>query len=158
RCLCRLIFNDLRERTCIVKVIFNPETSKEAVEGAETIRSEYVVNVEGTVVERGEGAINDNMVTGRSEVQATKVNVLNAAKTTPSSIADDTDASEDVRLKYRYLDLRRPVMFNTFKMRHAVTNTIRNLLDTGEFLESEKPMLTKRQPRGARGRLVPRRV
>ncbi|MFH4347230.1 amino acid--tRNA ligase-related protein, partial [Acinetobacter baumannii] len=83
-------------------------------------------HVEGTVVERGEGAINDNMATGRIEVQATKVNVLNAAKTTPIIIADDTDASEDVRLKYRYLDLRRPVMFNTFKMRHDVTKTIRN--------------------------------
>ncbi|MDE9537452.1 aspartate--tRNA ligase, partial [Xenorhabdus bovienii] len=90
----------------------------------------------------------------RIEVQATKVNVLNAAKTTPIIIADDTDASEDVRLKYRYLDLRRPVMFNTFKMRHDVTKTIRNFLDTEEFLEVETPILTKSTPEGARDYLV----
>ncbi|MGF2714490.1 aspartate--tRNA ligase, partial [Bacillus cereus] len=110
------------------------------------------------VVERGEGAINDNMATGRIEVQASKVNVLNAAKTTPIIIADDTDASEDVRLKYRYLDLRRPAMFNTFKMRHDVTKTIRNFLDTEEFLEVETPILTKSTPEGARDYLVPSRV
>lgn len=98
------------------------------------------------------------MATGRIEVQATKVNVLNAAKTTPIIIADDTDASEDVRLKYRYLDLRRPVMFNTFKMRHDVTKTIRNFLDTEEFLEVETPILTKSTPEGARDYLVPSRV
>ena len=153
-----LIFIDLRDRTGIVQVVFNPETSKEALEVAETIRSEYVLHVEGTVVERGEGAINDNMATGRIEVQATKVNVLNALKTTPIIIADDTDASEDVRLKYRYLDLRRPVMFNTFKMRHDVTKTIRNFLDTEEFLEVETPILTKSTPEGARDYLVPSRV
>ncbi|HDR8120511.1 TPA: aspartate--tRNA ligase [Bacillus cereus] len=153
-----LIFIDLRDRTGIVQVVFNPETSKEALEVAETIRSEYVLHVEGIVVERGEGAINDNMATGRIEVQATKVNVLNAAKTTPIIIADDTDASEDVRLKYRYLDLRRPVMFNTFKMRHDVTKTIRNFLDTEEFLEVETPILTKSTPEGARDYLVPSRV
>ncbi|MBK5514130.1 aspartate--tRNA ligase [Bacillus sp. TH11] len=153
-----LIFIDLRDRTGIVQVVFNPETSKEALEVAETIRSEYVLHVEGTVVERGEGAINDNMATGRIEVQASKVNVLNAAKTTPIIIADDTDASEDVRLKYRYLDLRRPAMFNTFKMRHDVTKTIRNFLDTEEFLEVETPILTKSTPEGARDYLVPSRV
>ncbi|MGI2746827.1 aspartate--tRNA ligase, partial [Bacillus cytotoxicus] len=92
------------------------------------------------------------------EVQATKVTVLNAAKTTPIIIADDTDASEDVRLKYRYLDLRRPVMYNTFKMRHDVTKTIRNFLDTEEFLEVETPILTKSTPEGARDYLVPSRV
>ncbi|MEH7456507.1 aspartate--tRNA ligase [Bacillus sp. JJ1127] len=153
-----LIFIDLRDRTGIVQVVFNPETSKEALEVAETIRSEYVLHVEGTVVERAEGAINDNMATGRIEVQATKVNVLNAAKTTPIIIADDTDASEDVRLKYRYLDLRRPVMYNTFKMRHDVTKTIRNFLDSEEFLEVETPILTKSTPEGARDYLVPSRV
>lgn len=153
-----LIFIDLRDRTGIVQVVFNPETSKEALAIAETIRSEYVLHVEGTVVERGAGAVNENMATGAIEVQATKVEVLNAAKTTPIIIADDTDASEDVRLKYRYLDLRRPVMYNTFKMRHDVTKTIRNFLDSEDFLEVETPILTKSTPEGARDYLVPSRV
>ncbi|MGG2064273.1 aspartate--tRNA ligase [Bacillus sp. S14(2024)] len=153
-----LIFIDLRDRTGIVQVVFSPETSKEALEIAETIRGEYVLHVEGTVVERAAGAINENMATGRIEVQATKVNVLNAAKTPPIMITDDTDASEDVRLKYRYLDLRRPAMYNTFKMRHDVTKTIRNFLDSEDFLEVETPILTKSTPEGARDYLVPSRV
>ncbi|MCM3735510.1 aspartate--tRNA ligase [Bacillus cytotoxicus] len=153
-----LIFIDLRDRTGIVQVVFSPETSKEALEVAETIRGEYVLHVEGTVVERSAGAINENMATGRIEVQAMKVNVLNAAKTPPIMITDDTDASEDVRLKYRYLDLRRPAMYNTFKMRHDVTKTIRNFLDSEEFLEVETPILTKSTPEGARDYLVPSRV
>ena len=153
-----LIFIDLRDRTGIVQVVFSPETSKEALEIAETIRGEYVLHVEGTVVERAAGAINENMATGRIEVQAMKVNVLNAAKTPPIMITDDTDASEDVRLKYRYLDLRRPAMYNTFKMRHDVTKTIRNFLDSEDFLEVETPILTKSTPEGARDYLVPSRV
>ncbi|MEH7461192.1 aspartate--tRNA ligase [Bacillus thuringiensis] len=153
-----LIFIDLRDRTGIVQVVFSPETSKEALEVAETIRGEYVLHVEGTVVERAAGAINENMATGRIEVHGAKVNVLNAAKTTPIMITDDTDASEDVRLKYRYLDLRRPVMYNTFKMRHDVTKTIRNFLDSEDFLEVETPILTKSTPEGARDYLVPSRV
>ncbi|PHA00854.1 aspartate--tRNA ligase [Bacillus pseudomycoides] len=153
-----LIFIDLRDRTGIVQVVFSPETSKEALEIAETIRGEYVLHVEGAVVERAAGAINENMATGRIEVQATKVNVLNAAKTPPIMITDDTDASEDVRLKYRYLDLRRPAMYNTFKMRHDVTKTIRNFLDSEDFLEVETPILTKSTPEGARDYLVPSRV
>ncbi|WP_369902500.1 aspartate--tRNA ligase [Bacillus manliponensis] len=153
-----LIFIDLRDRTGIVQVVFNPGTSKEALAIAETIRSEYVLHVEGTVVERGAGAVNENMATGAIEIQATKVEVLNAAKTTPIIIADDTDASEDIRLKYRYLDLRRPAMYNTFKMRHDVTKTIRNFLDSEAFLEVETPILTKSTPEGARDYLVPSRV
>ncbi|WP_020060837.1 aspartate--tRNA ligase [Bacillus sp. 123MFChir2] len=153
-----LIFIDLRDRTGIVQVVFSPETSKEALEVAETIRGEYVLHVEGTVANRAAGAINENMATGRIEVQAMKVNVLNAAKTPPIMITDDTDASEDVRLKYRYLDLRRPAMYNTFKMRHDVTKTIRNFLDSEEFLEVETPILTKSTPEGARDYLVPSRV
>ncbi|MFD3449349.1 aspartate--tRNA ligase [Microbacteriaceae bacterium 4G12] len=153
-----LIFLDMRDRTGIVQVVFNPETSKEALAIADSVRSEYVLQIEGTVAERGPGAINKNMVTGHVEVQATHVSILNSAKTPPFVINDQTDASEDVRLKYRYLDLRRPVMFETFKLRHKVTKSIRDYLDGQDFLEVETPILTKSSPEGARDYLVPSRV
>jgi aspartyl-tRNA synthetase len=153
-----LIFIDLRDRTGIVQVVFNPEVSEEALKIAETVRNEYVLHVEGTVVAREEGTINANLPTGKIEIQAERVVVINAAKTPPFVIADQTDVSEDVRLKYRYLDLRRPVMFNTFKMRHQVTKAIRDFLDEEGFLEVETPILTKSTPEGARDYLVPSRV
>ncbi|PLS01264.1 aspartate--tRNA ligase [Neobacillus cucumis] len=153
-----LIFIDLRDRSGIVQVVFNPDTSKEALETAETIRNEYVLNVVGTVVSREQGTINENISTGTIEVQAEEVTIINEAKTPPFQISDRTDASEDVRLKYRYLDFRRPVMFETLKMRHQVTRYIRNYLDSEGFLDIETPILTKSTPEGARDYLVPSRV
>jgi aspartyl-tRNA synthetase len=153
-----LIFIDLRDRSGIVQVVFNPETSLEALQTAEKIRSEYVLSVEGTVVAREEATYNENLATGKIEVQAQSVTILNAAKTPPFEIADKTDVSEDVRLKYRYLDFRRPVIFNTLKMRHQVTKSIRDFLDSEEFLDIETPILTKSTPEGARDYLVPSRV
>ena len=153
-----LIFIDLRDRTGIVQVVFNPEVSEEALKIAETVRNEFVLDVEGTVVAREEGTVNPNIPTGTVEVQAKQVAIINAAKTPPFPISDQTDISEDIRLKYRYLDLRRPVMFNTLKMRHQVTKAIRDFLDEEGFLEVETPILTKSTPEGARDYLVPSRV
>ncbi|MBT2656788.1 aspartate--tRNA ligase [Bacillus sp. ISL-18] len=153
-----LIFIDLRDRSGIVQVVFNPDLSKEALQTAEKIRNEYVLNVVGTVVRREEGTVNQNISTGTIEVQAEEVTIINEAKTPPFQISDRTDASEDVRLKYRYLDFRRPVMFETLKMRHQVTRHIRNYLDSEGFLDIETPILTKSTPEGARDYLVPSRV
>lgn len=153
-----LIFIDLRDRTGIVQIVFNPDVSSEALSLAEKVRTEYVLDVKGTVIGRGEGTINDNLKTGKVEVQVEELTIINEAKTTPFVIADKTDVSEDVRLKYRYLDLRRPVMFETFKMRHQVTKAIRDFLDGEGFLDVETPILTKSTPEGARDYLVPSRV
>ncbi|MGS2775922.1 aspartate--tRNA ligase [Robertmurraya sp. GLU-23] len=153
-----LIFIDLRDRTGIIQVVFNPEVSPEALALAEKIRNEYVLDIVGTVIGREAGTINENLQTGRIEVQAKQVTIINEAKTPPFTIADQTDVSEDVRLKYRYLDLRRPAMFETFKMRHQVTQIIRNFLDREGFLDVETPILTKSTPEGARDYLVPSRV
>ncbi len=153
-----LIFIDLRDRTGIVQIVFSPDVSKEALQVAETIRSEYVLDVEGIVVQREEGQVNRNLSTGTVEVHATHVTILSEAKTPPFPISDKTDVSEDVRLKYRCLDLRRPVMFQTFQMRHQVTKAIRDFLDEEGFLEVETPILTKSTPEGARDYLVPSRV
>jgi aspartyl-tRNA synthetase len=153
-----LIFIDLRDRSGIVQVVFNPDVSKEALETAEKIRSEYVLDIQGTVISREAGTINPNLKTGKIEVQAEMVTIINEAKTPPFTITDKTDVSEDVRLKYRYLDFRRPVIFETLKMRHQVTKHIRDFLDTEGFLDIETPILTKSTPEGARDYLVPSRV
>ncbi|WP_419956071.1 aspartate--tRNA ligase [Neobacillus niacini] len=153
-----LIFIDLRDRSGIVQVVFNPDVSKEALETAEKIRSEYVLDIQGTVISREAGTINPNLKTGKIEVQAENVTIINEAKTPPFTISDKTDASEDVRLKYRYLDFRRPVIFETLKMRHQVTKQIRDFLDSEGFLDIETPILTKSTPEGARDYLVPSRV
>ncbi|KOS60966.1 aspartate--tRNA ligase [Lysinibacillus agricola] len=152
-----LIFIDLRDRTGITQVVFSPDVA-EAHALADKVRSEYVIEVEGTVILRAEDQINPNVPNGKIEVEATKLIVINTAKTTPFQIEDRTDVSEDLRLKYRYLDLRRPAMFDTFKMRSDVTRTIRNFLQNEGFLEVETPILTKSTPEGARDYLVPSRV
>lgn len=153
-----LIFIDLRDRTGIVQVVFNPETSPEALVSAERVRNEFVLDIEGTVVAREEGTVNSNLKTGHIEIKAEKMTILNEAKTPPFMLDDKTDVSEDVRLKYRYLDLRRPVMFETLKMRHQVTRAMREFLDGEGFLDIETPILTKSTPEGARDYLVPSRV
>jgi aspartyl-tRNA synthetase len=153
-----LIFIDLRDRTGIVQVVFNPSTSKEALSIAEKIRSEFVLDIVGNVVAREEATINEKLKTGKIEVQAETVTIINEAKTPPFSLTDNADVSEDVRLKYRYLDFRRPVIFETLKMRHQVTKAIRDFLDSEGFLDIETPILTKSTPEGARDYLVPSRV
>ncbi|GIN97978.1 aspartate--tRNA(Asp/Asn) ligase [Siminovitchia terrae] len=153
-----LIFIDLRDRTGVVQIVFNPEVSNEALETAETLRNEFVIDVKGEVVKREESTFNPKIKTGTIEVIVNEVTIINKAKTPPFMIEDRTDAAEDIRLKYRYLDLRRSEMFEVFKMRHDVTKTIRNYLDEDGFLDIETPMLTKSTPEGARDYLVPSRV
>lgn len=153
-----LIFIDLRDKSGIVQVVFNPKHSEAALAVAESVRSEYVIQVKGTVVKRDEETVNPLMVTGKIEVLAVDVTVLNKAKTPPFLIQDDTDVSEDLRLKYRYIDLRRNVLQETFKLRHEITKEVRRFLDNQGFMEMETPILTKSTPEGARDYLVPSRV
>ncbi|MHA6252151.1 aspartate--tRNA ligase [Oceanobacillus sp. CAU 1775] len=153
-----LIFIDLRDRSGIIQAVFNPDVSSEALAVADTIRSEYVVEITGEVVGRDEGTVNPNMKTGKIEVIASSLKILNTAKTPPFAIQDETDVSEDLRLKYRYIDLRRSSLQETFKLRHKTTKAIREFLNNEEFLEMETPILTKSTPEGARDYLVPSRV
>ena len=153
-----LIFVDVRDRSGIVQVVFNPEISTEAAAIGESLRNEFVVHIDGLVVERTQGQINAAMKTGKIEVQVDHASIINAAKNPPFAIEDNTDVNEDLRLKYRYLDLRRPAMYETFKMRSDVTKSIRRFLDEEGFIEVETPILTKSTPEGARDYLVPSRV
>lgn len=153
-----LIFLDLRDREGIVQAVFNPEISKEALEIAETVRSEYVLSITGEVIERQESQKNPLTKTGTIEIKVEQVEIINKAKTPPFQIEDDSNVGEDIRLKYRYLDLRRPKLAKTFKMRSDITKTVRNFLDDEGFLEVETPILTKSTPEGARDYLVPSRV
>lgn len=153
-----LIFVDLRDRSGIVQVVVDPETAGESFKVAEDIRGEYVVKVAGKVAMRDEATVNANIATGEIEIMAEEIEVLNAAKTPPFYIADGIDTDENLRLKYRYLDLRRPEMQRNIILRHKVTKLMRDYLDTRNFLEIETPMLTKSTPEGARDYLVPSRV
>ncbi|GGI40195.1 aspartate--tRNA ligase [Mammaliicoccus stepanovicii] len=153
-----LIFIDLRDREGIVQIVFNPDFSEEALQVAEKVRSEYVIQVKGLVSKRDEQAINDKINTGKIEVQVSEIQILNESETPPFSITDNTEIDENVRLKYRYIDLRRESLAQTFKMRHQITRSVRNYLDEGEFYEVETPVLTKSTPEGARDYLVPSRV
>ncbi|MEH6937088.1 aspartate--tRNA ligase [Bacillus sp. JJ664] len=153
-----LIFIDLRDRSGIVQIVFNPELSNEALTLAETVRNEFILQVQGTVVSRGEGTVNTNLETGAIEVSVEKVEIINKAKNPPFAIENKTEVAEDLRLKYRYLDLRRPVMYDTFKLRSKITKSVRDFLDGEDFLEVETPILTKSTPEGARDYLVPSRV
>lgn len=153
-----LIFADLRDRTGLVQVTFNPEIAKEAHAKAEAIRSEYVIAVVGEVVLRPEGTINENLATGEVEIYAKELRICSAAKTPPFHIDDKVDVDESIRLKYRYLDLRRPAMQRNLMLRHKVCKIVRDYLDDKGFLEIETPMLTKSTPEGARDYLVPSRV
>ncbi|MFJ7971229.1 aspartate--tRNA ligase [Psychrobacillus sp. NPDC096389] len=153
-----LIFVDVRDRSGLVQVVFNPEISETAIQVAEKLRNEYIIQVNGTVIARAENQVNANIPSGAIEVHAKEINIINEAKTPPFAIENNTDAGEDVRLKYRYLDLRRPAMYDTFKMRSDITKTVRRFLDDEGFLEVETPILTKSTPEGARDYLVPSRV
>lgn len=152
-----LIFIDLRDREGIMQLVINPETvSSDLMEQAEKVRSEFVLEVTGQVVAREQA--NPALPTGEVELQVSSLIILNTAKTTPFEIKDGIEASDDTRLRYRYLDLRRPEMLANFKLRAAVTHSIRNYLDELEFIDVETPMLTKSTPEGARDYLVPSRV
>src|SRR6202789_2656208 len=153
-----LIFLDVRDRTGITQVVLDKEVSGEAHAKAEAARSEYVVAVKGKVRRRGAGLENPNMPTGAIEVVASELLLLNEAKTPPFSPADDAIANEEVRLKYRYLDLRRTEMQYNFELRHKVARAIRNYLSDEGFLEIETPFMTRSTPEGARDYLVPSRV
>ena len=153
-----LIFVDLRDRSGIVQVVADPETSGADFKVAEDIRNEYVVKVSGTIRLRDEATINPNLATGRIEVVADGIDVLNPAKTPPFYIQDDIDTDENLRLKYRYLDLRRPEMQRNLILRHKVTKLMRDYFDSRDFIEIETPMLCKSTPEGARDYLVPSRV
>jgi aspartyl-tRNA synthetase len=153
-----VIFIDLRDRQGITQIVFNPEVSAAAHERAHALRNEFVVAVTGIVSSRPEGAANPGLATGEIEVLAQEVEVLNEAKTPPFLIEDETDVTEALRLKHRYLDLRRPRMQRLLRLRHNVTQEVRSYLNGQGFLEVETPMLTKSTPEGARDYLVPSRV
>ncbi|SQE87102.1 aspartyl-tRNA synthetase [Streptococcus dysgalactiae subsp. equisimilis] len=152
-----LIFIDLRDREGVMQLVINPEdVSSDVMATAERLRSEYVIEVEGLVEARQQA--NDKLATGMIELKVSALTILNTAKTTPFEIKDDVEVSDDTRLRYRYLDLRRPEMLENFKLRAKVTHSIRNYLDDLEFIDVETPMLTKSTPEGARDYLVPSRV
>lgn len=153
-----VVFIDLRDRTGIVQLVFNGEQNQEAFKIADRLRSEYVVQVEGVVVDRDPGNFNPNIVTGTLEVLCSQVVVLDQAQTPPIYVDDSDTSKESVRLKYRYLDLRKSRMHQNMKIRHQVSRFIRNFLDEEGFMEVETPFLTKPTPEGARSFLVPSRV
>ena len=152
-----LIFIDLRDREGIMQLVINPEkVSAEVMATAESLRSEFVIEVTGQVAAREQA--NDKLATGAVELDVTALTVLNTAKTTPFEIKDGIEANDDTRLRYRYLDLRRPEMLENLKLRAKVTHSIRNYLDELEFIDVETPFLSKSTPEGARDYLVPSRV
>ena len=153
-----VIFVDLRDRSGIVQVVFNPETSPPAYEIADQLRSEWVVQIKGTVRVRPPGSENPAMATGMVEVAADEASILNSSLTPPFYISDDVEVDESLRLRYRYLDLRRPGMLRNLTLRHRVVKYIRDFLSDRGFLEIETPILIKSTPEGARDFLVPSRM
>lgn len=153
-----VLFVDLRDRTGLVQIVFNPEFSSSAHEIADRLRNEFVVAVSGQVVMRDAETVNPNLPTGDVEVRVTEIEILNGAKNPPFFIEDGIEIDESLRLRYRYLDLRRPEMQRTLKLRSKASKVIRDFLDDQEFVEVETPILTKSTPEGARDYLVPSRV
>jgi len=153
-----LIFIDLRGSDGVVQVVFNPETSPQCHQVASEMRSEYVVRVSGQVAIRPAGTENPKLPTGEIEVIAQKAEILNPSKTPPFYINEDVEVDESLRLRYRYLDLRRPRMKKNLILRHQTVKYIRNFLDTRGFIEVETPILIKSTPEGARDYLVPSRL
>ena len=153
-----LIFIDLRDRDGLVQVVFNPELAEKAHEIAQYLRNEWVVQVLGEVSARPEGTVNEDMLSGAVEVYASELTVLNQSLTPPFYVNEDTTVDENVRLKYRYVDLRREVMKNAMIVRHKVVKYIRDFLDSEGFLEIETPILIKSTPEGARDHIVPSRL
>ena len=153
-----VIFIDMRDREGIVQVVFNQENLGDNFPVAEKLRSEYVIEVHGTVVARAEGEVNPKLKNGDVEVMATELTILNKAKTPPFPVEDTIDVNEDTRMKYRYIDLRRSKMQKNIRLRSKITHAIRNYLEDADFLDIETPYLTKSTPEGARDYLVPSRV
>ena len=153
-----VIFVDLRDREGVMQVVFNPQHNQAAFEIADTLRPEYVIEVTGTVALRGEGLTNPNLKTGSMELEVHQVELLAKAKTPPIYIEDDKVASDELRMKYRYLDMRRKPVLENLRLRHKTTRAIREYLDTEGFIDVETPYLAKSTPEGARDYLVPSRV
>lgn len=153
-----VLFIDLRDRSGLMQIVFNPEFSQEAHAIGDRARNEYVIAVRGTVVERDAETVNKNMPTGEIEVRVTEIEILNQAKNPPFFIEDGVEIDEVLRLKYRYLDLRRPEMQKTLWMRSKASKVFRDFLDEQQFIEVETPILSKSTPEGARDYLVPSRV
>ncbi|MFZ6032278.1 MAG: aspartate--tRNA ligase [Melioribacter sp.] len=153
-----VIFIELRDRYGITQVVFEPGYNSEAHEIAKKLRSEYVISIEGLVRKRPEGTENPALETGMIDVMVDKLVILNSAETPPFQIEDDIDVSEDIRLKYRYLDLRRPVMQKSLLLRHKMYQITRKYFDSNNFVEIETPFLMKSTPEGARDFLVPSRL
>src|SRR5438270_4857060 len=153
-----LIFIDLRDRWGTVQVVFNPANAPQAHTTASDLRSEYVIRVEGKVARRRQGAENPRMLTGEVEVVASDLEVISVAKTPPFAIEDEVEADEATRLKYRYLDIRRPKMTQNLELRHRVVQAIHRYMDAREFVEVETPLLVKGTPEGARDFIVPSRL
>ncbi len=153
-----LIFIDLRDREGVVQLALDPDRDPQAHAKADRVRNEYVVAVQGTVSPRPEGTINPKMKTGEVEVEVHEMRILNSAKTPPFMLDEFSEVAENIRLKYRYLDLRRPSIQQNLMLRYQVTRTVRRYLDAQGFLDIETPVLTKSTPEGARDYLVPSRV
>jgi len=153
-----LIFIDLRDRSGLVQTVFSPEVDLDAFHLAEAVRGEYCLSVTGVVRARPEGTINPNMPTGEIEVYSDRMEILSPSKTPPFYIEDGIEVDETLRLKYRYLDLRRPEMRDNMILRHRVVNAIREFLNAKDFLEIETPILCNSTPEGARDYLVPSRI
>lgn len=153
-----LLFIDLRDRSGLMQIVFSPELNKEAYEFAQTLRSEFVVSVTGQVVYRAAGTENKELATGKYELHAAKLVIHNKAKTLPFSLEEADHVDEDLRLTYRYLDLRRPVMTERFKLRHEIIFAMREYFNKSGFFEIETPILTKNTAEGAREFLVPSRI
>lgn len=153
-----LIFIDLRDRTGVVQVVFDEQNCGDFFKKAETVRSEYVLAVKGIIVKRDPETVNPKIPTGEIEVSAKQLKILSASATPPFSIEDNTNVSELVRLKYRYLDLRRAEMQRNIILRHKIVKCVRDFLDSKGFYEIETPMLTRSTPEGARDYLVPSRI
>ncbi len=153
-----VLFIDLRDRTGIMQIVFNPDFSGDALAIADRARNEYVLAVRGQVVERAAETVNSNLSTGEIEIRVTEIEIMNAAKTPPFPIEDGVEVDESIRLKYRYLDLRRPEMQKTLKLRSQASKIFRDFLDGEGFIDIETPILTKSTPEGARDYLVPSRV
>jgi len=154
----KLIFIDIRDRFGFTQVVFVEDDDRELFNKAKELKSEYVVSIEGIVNKRPKGTVNEKIPTGQIEVQAKGLEILNESKTPPFEIRDDAELTEELRLKYRYIDLRRPKMMANILLRHRVLKVTRDCLDNLGFIEVETPLLTKSTPEGARDYLVPSRI
>jgi aspartyl-tRNA synthetase len=152
------IFIDLRDRSGLVQLVFDPQIDPKAHEEARRLRNEFVIGAKGAIRDRMDGAINPNLPTGEIEIAVAELAILNVAETPPFLIEDDANVDEEVRMRYRYLDLRRPKIAKIMQLRHRVTQTVREYMDAHGFLDVETPVLTKSTPEGARDYLVPSRV